>query len=213
MRKRTDNLLDKYQLNVIESDGKEGELLKKQVSKAQLRIDYLQIRKKVNNKKEKSNLIIQKVILRKEYQKAKVIALYKSMESEVDTTLLISQALLDGKIVATPRIEDDTLVFYQITSDTDVFVKSKFGVEEPIPEQDKMMENDKIDLVIVPGVCFDKEKNRLGFGKGYYDQFLERSRAYKLGICFEEQILKDEFIPVEEHDVKMDRIITNICMY
>ena len=73
-----------------------------------------------------------------------------------------------------------------------------------------MEENDyegKIDLIIVPGICFDKANNRLGFGKGYYDKYLANKNIKKFGICFKEQLLDD--IPTDNNDIKMDLIITD----
>jgi 5-formyltetrahydrofolate cyclo-ligase len=64
-----------------------------------------------------------------------------------------------------------------------------------------------IDLAIIPGLAFDKENNRLGRGKGYYDKFLKTTSAFKLGICFSEQLL--DSIPHDELDVKMDKVITD----
>ena len=69
-----------------------------------------------------------------------------------------------------------------------------------------------IDLVIVPGVCFDKEKNRIGFGKGYYDRFLQNANINTIGICFEEQIVENR-IPITEYDVKIKKIITDKKIY
>ncbi len=68
-------------------------------------------------------------------------------------------------------------------------------------------EVDKIDLIIVPGIAFDKSLNRLGRGKAYYDKLLKDSKAIKIGVCFDFQLL--ESVPVDKYDVKMDLIITN----
>ena len=69
-----------------------------------------------------------------------------------------------------------------------------------------------IDLMIIPGVCFDREKNRLGFGKGYYDRYLNNN-VKKMAICFEKQVLDKELLPVDRYDKKMDIIITDKNIY
>ena len=137
-------------------------------SKEVLRKKYISIRNNIQNKEEKAKIITRKVIADEMYKEAKIVALYKSLASEVSTEELIRQALLDGKIVALPRIYFDDLRFYKISLD-DSFNKSNFGVEEPEEKEENFINKDQIDLVIVPGVCFDKNKNRMGFGKGFYD--------------------------------------------
>ena len=156
------------------------------INKEELRIKYLQTRKELPNKKEKSKTIVTKIIETKEYQKAKVIALYKSLPSEVNL---------------------DDLFFYEISSN-EKLIKSNFGILEPLPNEDKLVDKKQIDLVIVPGICFDKDKNRLGFGKGFYDRYLAHSSIYKIGICFHNQVLTDNTLPVNQFDIKMDKVMT-----
>lgn len=62
-------------------------------------------------------------------------------------------------------------------------------------------------------MCFDNEKNRLGFGKGYYDRYLENTKINKIGICFNEQILEKELLPIEHYDIKMNYVITEKIIY
>lgn len=171
-----------------------------------LRKQYISIRNNIKNKKEKSNIITNKVIKEEAYKKAKIVALYKSLPSEVDTTELIKYSIALGKTVVLPKVVCDDLKFYKISL-SDKLVKSKFGVEEPIENEANYIEKEKINLVIVPGVCFDKENNRLGFGKGYYDRFLAKTNLYTIAICFEEQMINKIF--TEDNDIKMKKVITN----
>ena len=64
-----------------------------------------------------------------------------------------------------------------------------------------------MDLILVPGVAFDKKLHRMGFGKGYYDRFLKDKKIYKIGVCFQEQIREE--IPVSDMDISMDEIVTD----
>ena len=83
------------------------------------------------------------------------------------------------------------------------FSKSKYGILEP-PNDGRKATYD-LDLLIVPGLGFDKEGNRLGRGAGYYDRFISKTNAYLIGICFKEQIL--DLIPMEKWDKKMNELI------
>jgi 5-formyltetrahydrofolate cyclo-ligase len=79
-----------------------------------------------------------------------------------------------------------------------------FGIPEPSGELFK--DYNEIDLILVPGVAFDIENNRMGRGKAYYDKLLSSLKAFKLGVCFDFQLLQS--VPTDEHDIKMDRILS-----
>ena len=175
--------------------------------KRKLRKEYKSIRSRLENKKEKSNEIFNKIIKTEEFKNAKIIAMYKSINSEVDTKEIIKYSLNIGKTICLPKVEENELKFYKINSICEKLEKSKFGIEEPKVEKENLIDNNLIDLVIVPGICFDTEKNRLGFGKGYYDRFLKQKDFKTIGICFDEQIAVK--IPTDEYDVKVKQIITD----
>ena len=178
--------------------------------KEELRKKYILVRNEIRNKKEKSKIITDRIKMDKAYKEAKVIALYKSFSSEVDTTELINYSIDMNKTVALPKVVGDELVFYKINSLEDSLVKSEFGVEEPVENDTNLIDKTNIDLVIVPGVCFDREKNRLGFGKGFYDKFLSNTEAKTIAICFNEQILDKQLLPITSNDIKMQQIITDV---
>ena len=136
---------------------------------------------------------------------SKVIAFYKSLKSEVDTNELIKYSYKLGKIVLLPKVVDNDLVFYEV-NDNEKLYKSSFGILEPIIKENNV--NNEIDLVIVPGVCFDEERNRLGFGKGFYDRFLSGKNLKTIGLCYEEQVLNNNLLPVDSNDIKIDKIIS-----
>ena len=183
------------------------------MDKDNLRNQYLKIRKNVENKNDKSTIIANIVINLPEFKTSKIIATYKSLPQEVNTNEIIKQAIEEGKIIALPKVKQDKLEFYKYNPNKDNLIKSEFGVEEPEENVDNYIDKSKIDLIIVPGICFDKDKNRLGFGKGYYDRFLQNINAEKIGICFEEQIMISKSIPTEEHDIKMNKIISDKKIY
>ena len=176
------------------------------MDKQTLRKKYLKIRKDIANKNLKSKSIFNQIIKTKEYEKANIIAIYNSLNSEVNTNDLIDYSISKNKIVLLPRVVNDDLVFYKIDSHT-ILIKSEFNVFEPISNPNNYISSDKIDIIIIPGVCFDKDRNRLGMGKGYYDRYLKNIKATKIGICFSEQLIKS--IPIDNNDIKMDLIITD----
>ena len=88
-------------------------------------------------------------------------------------------------------------------------IKGSYGIEEPIG--DVVKDYDRIELAIIPGVGFDLQGNHLGRGKGYYDRLLPKLKAYKIGICFQFQVI--EPIPFESFDIPMDEVWTeNGCI-
>ena len=181
------------------------------MDKEELRKKYIDIRKKVEDRVRKSNSICQKVLETEEFKKAKIIACYMSLPTEVDTKLLIEESIKYGKTVVLPKVNGQELEFYIIKDlDNNDFEKSKIGVEEPNPFCHEKLDIRLIDLVIVPGICFDIEGNRIGFGKGYYDRLLNKIKnIVSIGICFREQIVQEKVIPVNSFDKKVDLVISD----
>ena len=180
--------------------------------KKEIREKYKIIRNEIKYKKNKNKKIEEKVIDFLEKNSSKIVAFYKSFSSEVSTDSLIEYLIQNRKIVALPRVEKNILNFYKIKNQKKYLIKNKFGIEEPIPDKDEFIKPELIDVIIVPGLSFDREKNRLGYGGGYYDRYLKNTNAFKIGICFEEQIY-DGILPTEKTDIKMDLIITDKNIY
>lgn len=133
---------------------------------------------------------------------ARKIFIYHSLPDEVQTTGFIEK-WCDRKEFYLPVVVNDDLVFRKYLPST-TFNASKLGVKEP--DGLDFTDYDKVDLVIVPGMAFDRKKNRMGRGKGYYDRFLPRLKAPKMGICFDFQLY--DSIPFDADDVKMDLIVS-----
>lgn len=177
-------------------------------NKSSLRERYKNIREKIKNKDIKSDIIFQKLLKNDILNNSSVIALYKNLPVEVDTSKIIEALIELKKIVVLPKVVGSNKLIFCKISNIDELVKNKFGIFEPIDKEDNHITKDNIDLFIIPGVCFDKNRNRLGFGKGYYDYYLENCKAKKIGICFDEQITEQD-IDVQKYDIKMDLIITD----
>lgn len=152
------------------------------------------LRKKIRAKREsmstemKAELdgrIFNNIIKLRQYKLNKTILTYVSTRIEVDTFALIERALKDNKRVAVPRCVDNSreMEFYCITS-LDQLEPRTFGVLEPIKEKCEILTDYTRGLCIVPGLAFDFEGYRLGYGKGYYDRFLGRFKGDTVGICY-----------------------------
>ncbi len=180
-------------------------------TKSDLRKEYIVYQKNTINKYDKSKEIYMKLVNLENFNKAKVIGIYYSTSNEVDTSLIVNRLLNNKKIVCFPKVEGDVINFYKVNSITDLTNTSIFGIKEPKGDTFTLINPLDIDLIIIPGIAFDKKLNRLGHGKGYYDKYLKKTNAYKIGICFSSQIC-DNLI-VDNNDVKMDLIIDEGGIY
>lgn len=157
-------------------------------------------------KEKLENEIIAKFINGDEYKNAKIIFSYIGFGSEINTKVIIKDALNKGKVVYVPKVKGREMLLIKIDS-LENLVTSSYGILEPIGDKSDLDVN-KLDLIIMPGVAFDKMKNRIGYGGGYYDRFLinKNIKAHKIALAYDFQILEN--IKVEEHDIKVDKIIT-----
>ena len=141
------------------------------------------------------------------YKKAKDIFIYVSFGSEVSTHEIINKALRDKKNIYVPKtdINKKEMIAVKIHSFTELNVDN-YGILEPISVDKEKIASD-FDTIVMPGVAFDKEGNRIGYGGGYYDKYLEKNifKAKKIALAYEEQIL--EKIETDYHDIKVDFII------
>ncbi len=155
--------------------------------KKNLRARYRQFRERLGaaQKLALDSTIQSRLLALNEYAGAQTIFTYVSKPIEVDTISLIEAALANHKQVAVPRCVPDTydMEFYYITS-LDDLEKGAFGVLEPITAKCRLVSRDEIGLCIVPGLSFDAQGYRLGYGKGYYDRFLAEFHGDTVGICY-----------------------------
>jgi len=108
------------------------------------------------------------------------------------------------RAVALPRVQGDRMEMF-VTGSREELVPGAFGVLEP-SDSAVPMEPSAIDVILVPGLAFDRSGGRLGRGKGYYDKYLAGASGLKVGVCFDEQIVGT--IPHEAHDRAMDAVVT-----
>lgn len=153
---------------------------------------------------EKSLQIYEKVIGHSLFLEADEIYCYVDVRQEVDTHRIIKQAWKLGKKVAVPKIINGTMEFFYIQSFSEL-EKGYFQIPEPILTEEAA-EGSSV-TVVMPGVAFDRKKNRMGYGKGFYDRYLQEHTGYRtIALAFELQML--DTIPAESHDIRPDIIIT-----
>jgi 5-formyltetrahydrofolate cyclo-ligase len=165
---------------------------------------------------EMSERITARVLEAPCYKNAKNILTYVSTGSEVCTQRLIEAALAQGKCVFVPKVYGSEMKFIRIFG-LDELAEGYYGILEPVKEEpvweadennsakDKAAECE--NLCIMPGLAFDRSFNRVGYGGGFYDRFLEgKPCVYRMGLCFECQMT--EKIEAEDTDVKPDCIVT-----
>lgn len=142
------------------------------------------------------------------FKKAKNIFIYISFGTEIDTRPIIERAFKENKNIYIPKIykNNKSMKAIKLNSFNDL-KENSMGILEPI-EDDEYIDKRDIDLIIVPGVVFDKEGNRIGYGGGYYDRYLSeiKLKNNKLVLAYEFQVL--DYIKEENHDIKVDYILT-----
>lgn len=176
------------------------------MDKAEIRKRIRELKRAVpmEEKLRRSETVMRGVEELAEFRRATVVLLYWSMADEVQTHAFVEQWYRE-KTLLLPCVAGDDLVLRQYTGPECMVAGEQFGIGEPTGEEYTNL--DAVECIIVPGVAFDRQRNRMGRGRGFYDRLLKSTpNAVKIGVAFDFQLLDE--IPVEPHDVKMDRVIT-----
>ncbi|MCT8139730.1 5-formyltetrahydrofolate cyclo-ligase [Anaerobacillus sp. CMMVII] len=157
---------------------------------------------------QQSKKIREKLFNSTEWSEAKTIGITISTGREVDTLAIIEEAWQTNKRVVVPKCypQKRELKFYQINSFTEV-EDSFYSLKEPIISITKLVQKEDIDLVVVPGIIYDQRGYRIGYGGGYYDRFLSDYPNKTISLAFEMQIVEE--VPAEEHDIAVEKLISN----
>lgn len=168
------------------------------------------IRQEIKNRKKKltdeeknfsAASVFRKIESRSEFIKAKTILLYWSMSDELSTHDFIKKWSLT-KSVLLPVVKGHHMTIRPFIRE-DGLTRSNWNVMEPMTGRDYMK---MIDLVIVPGIAFDRRKRRLGRGKGYYDKYFKNKKVEKWGLCYDFQLYDN--IPTASFDIMMNKVFT-----
>lgn len=187
-----------------------GKIINSETEKQAIQAEKNEIRKQIKGlksgisqqeKQDEANLVFEKIESLEEFKNSTNIFLYWSLEDELPTHRFIEKWSAYKQIIL-PSVSGENMILKKYTETKDLKT-GKLGISEPAIET---YYDGKIDLVIVPGIAFDKSKNRLGRGKGFYDRYFNHNEVYKIGICFDFQLLNT--IPATFLDVKMDIVIT-----
>ena len=175
--------MDKKELRAI------IKLLKKQHTKEQLL--------------EQSEVILSKLEQHPDFKKAHIVMIYSALPDEVQTQAFLEKWRHKKKIIL-PTVVGDDIIPVELAENTG-FAVGDFNILEP---QNEPYTGD-YDLIVVPGVAFDRNGNRIGRGRGYYDRFLcKHLNVKRIGICFDFQLVDE--VPTEPNDIKMDEVISLI---
>ncbi|WP_027364163.1 5-formyltetrahydrofolate cyclo-ligase [Desulfotruncus alcoholivorax] len=182
------------------------------MSKNELRNNVIAKRNTLSTQEieQKSQAIIKKLFTLPEYQNANTIMAYIDFRNEVQTSGIIKDALTNGKKIAVPvtDIKNKKLTPSLLHDFPGDLAPGAWGILEPRPECVRPVDPEQIDLVLIPGVAFDNVGNRLGYGGGFYDRFLLRTRkdVILLALAFELQIQPNVYH--EKHDIPIQLLVT-----
>lgn len=159
-------------------------------------------------REQKSHAIMQRALSLPCIQNAGHVLCYAGYQSEVSTAEFIRELLAEEKRVYLPRVNGEAMEFYRISKEEDL-VSGYKGILEPSLQCMQMYEaeEDKDTAMIMPGCAFARDGSRIGYGKGYYDRYLDKHTVKnRIAFCFSEQIAEN--IPTQQHDKKALFIVT-----
>ena len=158
--------------------------------------------------------ILEQILGLEAYRRAKLVHTYvSSKKNEVDTRALICTCLAHGKRVAVPVVMPGTKTLaHALINGLDQLIVGPYGLAQPDPAAAIWLPAAaQIDLVVIPGLAFDRRGHRIGWGGGYYDRFLAQVQTVKIGLCYDELVL--DCIPGEPHDVPVDMVVAETAIY
>jgi 5-formyltetrahydrofolate cyclo-ligase len=180
------------------------------LGKTEIRKKALHNRKSLGKeeRREKSAQILREILSLPVYCTSRTIMVYLDFRDEVETSEIAREILRTKKRLIIPYCHNQDIIACEISDLSQDVRPGMLGIREPRPEKLRTVSPREIDLALVPGVAFDYQGNRIGFGKGYYDRFLPKLRedTLTIGLAFCCQLV--EKIEAEEHDYKMSLLIT-----
>lgn len=154
----------------------------------------------ISDKTLRAEKILEQIKELPEFKAASNIMSFSPLSDEIQINTL-NDLIYKEKTLLLPRINNAEIEVVQFTGK--MKKEERFGIDEPVGEI--VTDLSQIDIIFIPGVAFDKQNHRLGRGKSFYDRFLPKTKALKIGICYAEQVAPD--VPIDEFDVCMDKII------
>ena len=160
------------------------------------------------DRRRNSEAIGRQVVRLEAFRTATVVCCYVSLSYEVETRQLIAQMLATGKRVVVPRVDGQDVELCELRDPERELAPGSFGVLEPSRDGCRRVDPGALDLVLVPGVAFDRRGHRLGQGGGYYDRLLSRvpRTTPTVGLCFAFQLLDQ--LPTDPHDQAVQKVLS-----
>lgn len=183
--------------------------MKKYKNKNEIRKIYKDLRKVINNKSKKDELIYQNFINSEVFEKSSIILTYISTELEVGTKKIIKYALKNNKKVYAPVITSKKeMKFYEVVS-LNFLVENSKGILEPDINKCNIIKDISAKaLCITPAIIYDKKGYRIGYGGGYYDRFFAEVNCIKVGLMYSEFVIDDLSTYIDKYDIAVDYLIT-----
>lgn len=158
-------------------------------------------------KKQQLDIILQEKFLQtEEYKNADVLLAFVSKDIEINTNMIINQALADGKTLVLPKCKEENLMDFYVVDDLANLKEGYYGLLEPDSTKCQLLQSTDNSVCLVPGLAFDREGYRIGFGKGYYDRFLLDFKGVTVGMCYTKCV--EENLPRGYYDRPIDILIT-----
>lgn len=158
--------------------------------------------------KESEEIIYKKLFSDEVFKNAKCVALTIPFGTEINTYPIIENLLKNNKIVCSPVCIKETreMIFYKFDKVEDL-VEGYYGIKTPKEIKKNIIRKEDIDLILVPGVGFDNNNYRIGFGGGYYDRYLKDFKGNTISLALKEQIIEN--VPINQYDLPVNKVITN----
>ena len=175
-------------------------------NKKELRKEILDIRSSLSDDDVKlhSEAICSRLQDTEQYRRAENVCLYMPIRNEVDVTLIMERARADGKTVWLPKVRDGVMHFHLYGEET-ALISGAFGIREP--DSENVLVPGGEALVVMPGAVFSEKRDRIGYGGGYYDRFLEKyGECMTAAVCYDFQIT--DGVPAEEHDIRPALVVS-----
>lgn len=155
---------------------------------------------------EMSLCVLEKLLANARLCEAETVFFYNSLPDEVDTKAALFQLVDRGKRVLLPRVVGEhDMVWCDYRNASDLALGA-YGIMEPVGSEVDITKIGGKKVAVVPGMAFDRNGNRVGRGKGYYDTFLSANKdVYRIGVCFPFQLLEN--VPMDAHDMRMDEVV------
>lgn len=178
-------------------------------------VDKRELRRAMSEKKRamtaaevesRSAMLAEKLYRTAQWRAAKAVYVYIAFNQEVRTRPIIERAWDEGKRVAVPKEVGNGMRFIWFDRFDQLAPQGAFGILEPT--EDGPVADDEAALILMPGVAFDRDGHRVGYGGGYYDRWLSEHPGHPtLALCYDFQVVKD--IPSEVHDIRVDAVLSD----